>query len=315
MSSISIRTDKDDYTGGEVVKGAVVLELDEPIPARGVRIRFSGSERALWSAAPGRDQSNYVDLRKLFDTEETLLGKPSLAFGEVIKDALKGIFSKDHYEVIEAGSHDYPFSFELPKGLPGDYESPRGSSIRYELTAYVDVPLRIDLETSKRLTVYEPAAKSDVEPAAAEDSRTFMFEASAPLELTVALDQQHFIAGETAHCRVTICNKSSKSIDGIQLLVRQIEDLVVDGIAHENCFDVPAAQVGDREIARGEPVEIDLDVQLPKQLYASIASGTLVKLRYQWVVKLDIPWARDLEVGVPIVLHEKAGMPSGPIGS
>ncbi len=130
--------------------------------------------------------------------------------------------------------------------------------------------------------------------------------------MSVALDRQHFVPGESASCHVTVCNKSSKTIEAIHLLVRQIEDLVVDGIAHENSFDVPATKVRDQEVPQGESVDFDVPVELPKHLYASIPSGTLVQVRYQLVVKLDIPWARDLEVGVPLVLHEKAGMPSGP---
>ncbi len=311
MSTIRIETNQDDYTGGETIEGKVMLELDEAIPVRGVRIRFEAYERALWSPGPGRDQRNHVDTKTLFDEEKTLFGEPALPLGALVKDALKGIFSRDHFEVLKAGSHSYPFSFELPQSLPGDYESPGGSAIRYELSAYLDIPLRVDISATKRLTVYEPTDAEASKPSAADNQKSFLFESDAPLELGVALDRSDFFPGDAAHCRLTITNPSSKSIDAIGVFVRQIEDLAAEDLPHINHYDIPVAEIADPKVPRGETVTLDVDFELPKHPYATVSQGTLVKVRYELLVNLNIPWARDLEVGVPIVLHEKPGKPSG----
>ena len=311
MTAIRIVTEKDDFTGGDVVEGRIVLQLDEALPVRGVRVRFIGRERARWDASPGRDLVHQSDEHALFEAEQTLLGRPAMAMGAVIQDALKGLFSKDHYEVIEAGRHELPFAFKLPPSLPGDYESPRGSSIRYEVVGRVDLPLQIDLHATKRLTIHEEGSRHRGTSKTATEKKEFRFEPSAPLQLTARLDRTRFEPGDQALCQLTICNRSSRTIDAVQVAIRQIEDLMVVGLPHENRFDIPVAGVQAPEIPQGQATELEVPFDVPQRLYASITQGKLVNVRYQLAINLDIPWARDLEAVLPIVIHERPGKPSG----
>ncbi len=315
MSKITIETEKDDYTGGETVKGKVIVELDEAVPARGVRIHFTGYERAVLPQGVGRNHVNYFETRELFDEEQTLFGKPALELGALIKDALKGIFSKEAFETLKAGTHKYPFTFQLPAKLPGDYESPRGSSIRYELNAYVDIPLRIDLKTTKKLTVYEPYDCDVGETVAADSKKSFMFEADAPLELSMGLERSTYFPGDKGSCRLEIRNESSKTIDAIQLFVRQNELVTAEGIPGHHRFEIPVAEYQEHEVEQGKTAEFKLNFELPADVYATIESAELIKVSYELVANLDIPWAADLETTVPIVFIEKAGAPSGGIGA
>ena len=311
MSKISIVTPKNDYTGGEVVEGQIVVELDDPLPVRGVRLRCQGVECARWRNGTGREQLDKEETKVLFDSVQTLFGRPSLAFRDLLKDAVKGVFSKEHYEILDAGAHEYPFVFELPPSLPADYESPRGSRIRYTLTAEVDVPLRVDLTTTTRLTIYEPIDDEPGDPVATSSCKTFLFDAEAPLEVKVALPQGVFFPGDKTRCTVTITNRSQKRIDAINLMVRQTENLAAMGDFMTHHYDVPIADVTEFDRKPGEPVEVQVDVQIPEDLYGTISSSSLVKVSYAMVVNLDVPWALDLQASVPIELREKAGAPSG----
>ena len=95
----------------------------------------------------------------------------------------------------------YAFSYDLPKALPGDYESPRGDvAIRYDLRAYVDVPFRVDIEHTERLTVYEPYEATD-ESASITDNKSFPMSADSQLVVKATLDKSAYKLGETVHHR------------------------------------------------------------------------------------------------------------------
>ena len=78
--------------------------MNHTLPVRGVRLQYTGYELAHWMNGTGREQSDKLQTKVLFDSEQTVFGRPSLAFGELVKDALRGVFSKDNYEILdEAG--------------------------------------------------------------------------------------------------------------------------------------------------------------------------------------------------------------------
>jgi len=314
MSEIRIETDKDDYCGGEQVKGKVVLDLDSPFPARGVRITFLGQERCFWADGFSRNQTTHLHTHEHVDEAQTLWGQPPLALTEVLRDAVKGIFSKGAFEVVDAGSHEYPFTIDLPEGLPGDYESPRGSSIRYEIFAELDIPLKVDLEVRKRLAVHEKtdAAAGADKPASARAS--LELEGAAKLKLAAEVERSTFRPGDKASCKVTIENGTAKPINAVKLLVRQVEDLLPRDVVFHNHDDLELAVESQPTIPQNEATELSFDFELPDKLYASIATGKLIKVRYELVVQVDLPWARSPELAVPIVVVEDPGKPSGGVG-
>lgn len=58
-------------------------------------------------------------------------------------------------------------------------------------------------------------------------------------------------------------------------------------------------------------MQTTLEVPIPDKLYASIRLGKSIRVRYELVVELDVAWARDVAVRLPILLIEKPGEPSG----
>lgn len=311
MSKIDIELDKADFTGGDEVTGRVVLSLDEPVPARGIRAHFEGYERAHWVRGYGKNGSPSWETRTFFDEEQTLHGQPPLSSTAVIKDAIRGLFSRDEYEILEVGTHTYPFSFRLPEDLPGDYESPKASTIRYEITAYVDIPLRIDLRTSRRLTIYESYDRDKVLPVHAEASKSFLLHDDAQLDVSLRLDRNMFHPGDPVRVVAEVRNGSPKRLERLRLILVQIEDLRAQERSTQDRFEMPLAEVEAPHQEKNEAREVIITGTIPDDLYASIASSELVRLSYALLLRVDVAWGADLSVELPIVLLEEAGMPSG----
>ena len=55
-------------------------------------------------------------------------------------------------EDLAAGTHTYPFSFQLPVGVPASFEHPVGR-VRYRVQGIVDVLWQFDIKTKTPITV------------------------------------------------------------------------------------------------------------------------------------------------------------------
>jgi hypothetical protein len=312
VPTIKVELPRTDYTGGELLRGKVLLDSEFELPCRGVRVHLEGREHAYWTTGSGKHRHTHHETRSFFDQELVLLGKPSLSAGALVADVFSGLLSSASYERVRPGHHEWEFSFALPAGLPSDYESSHGDSyIRYEATAYVDLPLKVDLKDVVRLTVYEPVQRPVVENPTNQGSKTFLFDAASPLALQVTLERDTYFPGEVVLGTIEVTNKSSKAVDAIEYKLRKHEALQAGSSSRTNDGDTELTRTASPPIPQGQPVKLGFEATLPADLYPTTVGSRLVRCSYAFVVNLDVPWAIDLEVAVPLVIIEKAGAPGG----
>jgi len=312
MNNIIISLPKEDYTGGEVVEGEVIVTLEQPLPVRGIRLSYAGYEKSLWSEGSGKHRRTYSERKDHFAEEITLFGRPRLELGDLMADSLRGLFSKEHYETHPAGTHRYPFACTLPLDLPGDYQSAESrSEIKYAIKATVDLPLKFDLSAEQSFTVYERRNLDCLVPVSARERKAFLFDSDAFLEAEVQLAKDHFFLGETLLCRLDVQNHSQKKIDAVQLALEQTEHLTAGNEHKTEVEYFGVATYPNCTLLPNQQTHWELEFPIPTELYPSILRSTLVRVEYQLQARIEIPWAIDLKIHVPIVLCEVAGSPGG----
>ncbi len=304
MREIVVETDSEQYTGGELVAGKCIVRLDEPLPVRGVRVRWQGYERSHWSEGSGKSRHTHGQTHYFFNEERTVFGKPPLGAGELIADALKGLFSREGYETLAAGEHAFDFSFVLPIDLPPDFDSETSSCIAYEITAHVDIPLRMDLSATRRLGMRGSRPAPAPRPVTRSNSKTFLTGGSGQMSLQAALERDVFRPGERLRGVAEVINESGKEIQGVDIVLQRIMHLSAGSASASRCLDAGSAKVGALETSPGRPVRFVMDFDLPGDLYPSIESTGLVRVTYQLNVSLDVPWAIDLAVSLPVTIAE-----------
>jgi hypothetical protein len=304
MNEITIELNQQEYTGGHMIAGEVIVRLDQDTPLRGIRLMLKGYEKASWREGSGKQRHTHSGTHNFFDEQVTLHGRPRLGLGELVADSVKGVFSKEHYEVLRAGSYRYPFSYVLPPDLPGNYESAQTNSrIYYGLKAQVDLPLKFDLQAERPLVVYEPANPAAVQAVTQRLTKKFLFDSDSLVEAAVHLDKDTFAVGEVLHCQLEVTNRApTKEIHAATLALRQIETLEADGRTHEGKTEIVRSRFEECRFPLKERTRVDLDLDLPGDLCPTIALGSLVKLHYELQVTLDIPWAVDAKLSAPIKL-------------
>jgi len=326
-NDLQIHLNKTDFTGGEVVTGELELKVDAPIPVRGIRVLLHGYEQSYWgrgsgrvrSSGTGRVRTTHSQTRDLFNEEITLFGDPPLDTAALISDSFTGLFSSGHYHTLEPGSYSYSFSFTLPEDLPGDYEdSTDRSKIRYLVKGYLDIPLKIDIEQTVQLTIHETHDPAASQPVSVSSEKT-LFEAGTSVKMKADMEKNVFLTGEILDCRLMVDNQSGKEIQAVTVTLQKAETLSAQGASTVNIEEVHTKRYDQISIATGDSTDLNLQFELPGDVYPSIVSSELVQVEYRlccaleipWASGFDIPWAMDLDVEVPIVLIEETNKTAG----
>ncbi len=304
MNDIAIELDSLEFVGGETVTGTVILQLEQDTPLRGIRLKFHGYEKSIWREGGGRSRHTHSETHTFFDEELTLFGHPRLPLAELVADSFKAVFSKENYEFLHPGSYRYPFSYALPPELPADYDSSMTDSrIYYGLKAQVDLPLKFDLEAVQPLVVHESSNASVAHEVTEHKTKKFLFDSGSSMEAAIHLDKDTLCLGETLSCRLEVINRAPrKEIRAVTLALLQIETLCAGGHTHKQQTEITRVNFEDLRFPVKDRTAVDLNLDIPGDLYPTISRATLVRLDYQVQVTLDIPWAVDMKLSMPVVL-------------
>ncbi|CAK8696973.1 unnamed protein product [Clavelina lepadiformis] len=189
---IAFNGDKSVFVAGEIITGNIILQLNESMKARALRIKFHGKAHVHWSEQRGsgknRRRVHYNANEDYFHNVVSVHGKESGGMSE-------------NAESIPAGQNIFPFQFQLPAELPSSFEGRHGY-IRYYAKATIDKPWKFDHNTKKAFTILDnvdlnqdPDARL---PVTANDSKTLccLCCASGPIQAEVHLDRAGYVPGE-----------------------------------------------------------------------------------------------------------------------
>eukprot|EP01006_Ploeotia_vitrea_P037020 TRINITY_DN66083_c11_g1_i1.p1 TRINITY_DN66083_c11_g1~~TRINITY_DN66083_c11_g1_i1.p1 ORF type:complete len:422 (-),score=209.44 TRINITY_DN66083_c11_g1_i1:80-1282(-) len=332
------------YTAGQEVEGEVVLTLDFVLPYRGVTVRLCGVELAYGSTGDGRFSSQFQQKRVIVDESKILAGRGpadhkriAREFLETVKDANS---EKKLYAVMQPGTHRWPFRFELPAdGLPGDYQSKFGSAIVYQVQARVDVPFATDMVAIKDLTIVEEGngnshaiaidqekkrsggggggmgangivPQSELVDAASQrvvhatNNKEFLFD-SGIVSAHVHIPNDTFHLGDLVQdITLSVKNKSGHHVRGARVALYQRETVWPEDQEFTHVTQLAKANAPATAVKAGADRMFTLSFRIPTDIYASITSAKLIRVTHFLRFTLDIAWALDLNVDVPIYLLE-----------
>lgn len=313
MSEISIELDKTDVCAGETIRGKVVLQVVDAIPSRGVRLKLEGCETSIRHTGLGRSTARHQETAVWFSDELTLAGSPREEIGSTLADAVKTLFSRDRYPLIEPGTYEYPFEYTLPDHLPGDYESTRGDvAIRYELRAYVDIPLRVDIEASRLLTVYETLRHADdADSASVAVDKQCLVPRGGHVLLKADIDRHAYKLGDDVRIRLDIDNQCNQLVDGAIVSLKQVETVQVHGESETREVVLASETFANCKAAPHEHEKHEIAYKVLPELYPSIEEGRLVKVDYAIHIELEVDLAVNPIVEIPVRLYEDPGRPGG----
>ncbi|KAK6180227.1 hypothetical protein SNE40_012419 [Patella caerulea] len=286
---ITFANQQEVFYGGQIIQGHVTVELKDEIKMRGIRLHFEGGARVHWT-----EQTNSVT--RSYSSSETYFNHTLVLFGN-------GPEQKEEDPVLKAGRYTYPFSFQLPTGIPSSYEGFSGR-VRYSVAGVINRPWKFDHTTRRAFTVVDPL-DLNLEPmatkgASANDEKTLccLCCKSGPISCMFKLNRLGYVPGEVIPITGEINNgsrrKMTSSFADIRMTVQYHATIKtrtrwnsVSKISHG------AIEPGDSDMWNGDHLPI------PPLPPSGLRGCRIIDIKYSAVLNVD-PSGLGLDLVVPI---------------
>jgi len=205
---------------------------------------------------------------------------------------------------VHPGPASFPFSFQLPRDIPGVFFHERkeldGDKIRaaivYKAKCWLDMPGK-DIKYTEKFVVAEAVAQA-VLPVHEENKKSFMF-AKGNLKMSVDLIKNVYVPGEVVPIKVSVHNESSKKVEHLKVKLMRTVIIRAKHMKKQQTSELHR-QVFDG-VAEKSNKDVVLNYPIDPNVFPS-ADGKLIDCKYHLDVECDVARAIDLEVHPKILI-------------
>ncbi|KAM3938493.1 arrestin domain-containing protein 2 isoform 2-T2 [Leptodactylus fuscus] len=287
------------YSGGEVLTGQVVLELCKPMTVSTLEVCARGLATVHWLETRSIGMNTvYSD----FTAHETYLRKRQ----HLIRD-------NGTLNVLPAGRHEFPFTFQLPENLVTSFEGKHGC-VRYWVKAKLHRPWSTVKKTKQEFTVIEPIDINTPDLLAPQAGTKEKIAHAwycnlGQVSVTAKIDRKGYTPGEVIPIFAEIDNCTSRTVMPKAAII-QSQTFIARGTLKQKKSVVAtlagdAVPAGKRETWHGRALKIP-------PLGPSIIQCRIIRVEYALKVCVEIPGSSKLLMELPLVIGT---IPLHPFGS
>lgn len=276
------------YFPGQTVHGKVHFTLTESVSSKGVRLEGNGKAFVRWTTSDGKHTYTFVGREDYLQSVENLLYEDGREFE------------------IPAGRHEFPFSFQLPEGIPSSFEGKHGR-VRYSIKAViVRSLLQRNFECKQPFTVNAPLDLNTITEAkmpgsgSAVKNKFSLLRTSGPISIKVWIDHCGFVPGQKIFFNATIDNQSGDQCRETKVqLIQEVKYVTKAGRKHPSnwskhtLYEVKRGSFGAFETWDRVPIEI------PPVVPSHLPGCGIIDINYKLLFTLD-PSALSRNVEIPI---------------
>ncbi|XP_035022661.1 arrestin domain-containing protein 3 [Hippoglossus stenolepis] len=292
------------FRSGQLVSGHVSFDLSKKTKITDISMRLKGQAHIHWSTGGGkkRRKRNYSANVTYFDLKSVILQENS-AIGESVK--------------LQAGTHMYPFTCQIPQGdFPPSFKGVCGK-IEYMLTVSIHRPWHMSKDFVTELNLINSINTNQPElraPLSGSNQMTLccLWCASPAITMTVSVEKKAFTPGETVKIICEFSNGSSRTATPkVKLLQKQTF------YTHERVN----RRVYDKNLASGfgQPihaqtcdVHTEMMVLIPQSASLTISNCSILVVSYSIEVSVTVCSGPDLTVLFPIIVCDTPVHPQPP---
>jgi hypothetical protein len=318
-NAIRIQPPTEQLTRGQPVRVPITLVLDKPLKVRGIHARFHGAEetKAVYTTTSTNGKGHTtththtaVEHNDITNQAYLLFGNDKLGFVGNVTDAAATLFGGGKHETLRPG--EYPFEVEvvIPADAPATHTGQK-TRVFYELSVYVDVPLKIDLKAAQAFQVgplevplqeYMPVRICYPEDA----GRGYMDSMFGPnVKIEMALASNQYRLGESIDGIVIVEPAKPFNCNAMRVRLVGVESSQAQG--HK---DSHTHQTQPVELAQPGAIHTTFKQEFAFPAAASApltARGKRFSIDWYVQVEFDVPWAKDPMIRAPIVLLPALG--------
>lgn len=318
--AFTIQPTSDVLVPGEAVRVPIVLRLTDAIKARGIHATFHGAEETkatytTYNAATKTTQTHtaveHVDIVK---REYLLSGREREGFFGNLADGFATLFGGGDHDLLEPGEHSFEIEVQLPADARGSMSGEK-CRVFYELSVQVDVPAGRDLKAVYSFRVPDRAA-IDTRPVGPvrtvypDDQKRGLLDAWFGPDICVeaAVAEGNLAVGDTIEGIFEVRTPKPLDYRGIYVQLISVEQSQAQGhtAGHTHLGErirLPARGVMDGNYTQ----KFSLPVVAPGPM---TSRGQRFSIDCYLQISLDVPWAKDPAIRVPVTLRPSAAQPS-----
>ncbi|CAM4629284.1 arrestin domain-containing protein 2 isoform X2 [Lepidochelys kempii] len=287
------------YRGGELLSGQVVLELSKVLKVRALEVCARGLASAHWL------ESRSVGMNTVYSDYT--------AYEPYLRARYQLIRDNGEVTVLQAGKHEFPFTFQLPETLATSFEGRHGN-VRYWVKARLHRPWSVVKKAKKEFTVIEPI---DINTPALLAPQAGVKEKLArawycnhgQVSVSAKIDRKGYTPGEVIPIFAEIDNCSTRTVVPKAAII-QTQTFIARG-AKKQKKSVVASIAGDSIAAGKREVWHGRALKIPP-VGPSILQCRIIRVEYALKVCVDIPGTSKLLLELPLVIGT---IPLHPFGS
>ncbi|XP_050957308.1 arrestin domain-containing protein 3-like [Labeo rohita] len=288
------------FTSGDIVEGRVVLEVTKEIKVDSFFVKLTGDADVRWTEGEDEDKRTYKDHERYFKLKQYFIQESSKrGQSEKYTTLVNG---ETYGPVIRPGSHVFPFRFQLPQqNMPPSFKGFHGW-VKYVLTAKLSRSWKPTSTASTELTFVPGNYGTNdhlLQPQSRTKDKKMKLFGSGKMSMAVKTDKTGYIQGETISVFVDIDNSSSRDVK-LKYSLKQQQTFIAGSSTNGGYKDI-VKETRDR-IPSGEKSQFTVDLTLPRDLTVTIENCRIIKVQYELKVYLDVSFASDLEVILPVVI-------------
>jgi len=317
-NEIRIQPPAETLVRGQVMTVPIVLALDRRLKVRGIHGKFLGAEetKAVYTTTSTDSKGHTtththtaVQQVEIVSQVHLLAGNATKGFFGNMSDSVATMFGGGKHDTLETGEHPFEVEVSIPEGAPATHVAKK-SRVFYELSIHVDVPAGFDLKATQSFQLEPlPAATAEAAPVRTrypDDAGRGLFDSlvSPDARLEMALIADKYQLHEMIEGIFTI--ETQKPINCRRILVQLvgIESSEASGHKDTHVYLGDSHDIGSPGTVTGNYTQ---EFSLPAEITAPLpARGKLFSIEWFVQIQLDVPWAKDPKIRVPIKLLPSA---------
>ncbi|XP_068167621.1 arrestin domain-containing protein 3-like [Antennarius striatus] len=274
------------FTNGDTIRGRIIVEVSQEIKINAIIFTGQGRAKVCWSEQYGEYVRVYKAEEKYYNVTHYIL-----------KEA-----RPDDGTVLDQGRHVFPFSFKIPdRKMPSSFQNST-AKILHELKAELKQPMKL---TKTTVAHFNFVSKADMNipglmnPQYGCKNKPVKIFGSGAVSLNASMTQMGCEQGQDMVVILDISNQSTRAVKP-KLIVYEKKSYFAQG--KRKVCTTEVFRESSQIIPSFSEETVPKAINIPTDLTPSILNCIIFKLEYRLKVLLDVKWAANPEVKLPIVI-------------
>ncbi|KAM6931054.1 arrestin domain-containing protein 3-like [Xenentodon cancila] len=290
------------FSEGDIITGNITLALSKETKVQSLYIKAKGDADVRWTEKRGDHKSTYSAHRRYYKLKQFLIPEDA------------------DETALPEGIHVYKFSFQIPPGsMPSSFRGAHGKIV-YKLEAKLSRSWRMTSTAEKEIHFVSksftnlPSLMTRQMGSAKKEMGLF---SKGQVQMDVTTDKRVYAAGETIMIVAKIINSSSSEMTPKFSIIQNVAYRARGNTKHDSNV---IHKVVDNLIKAHTQKEIKCTMKIPWDKMMTIQNCEIISVEYLLKVYLDITFAFDPEVVLPVVIippdlasgYQNGGATGGP---